>query len=145
MSSGVLIGPSHSVAGFDCDRRWRKAGARDCHVVCRSRRGRRGRGRASAAAGLRLHLYVWLEIITGRIPPLVMMELAVVIVATCLVKDPAPHLHGIERTGLKVAAFRTHRMHGIRVRVDPFHEIALLNLHIMPVVCTRSDVNATTL
>src|SRR5207248_7240141 len=110
MSSSVLIGPSHSVAGFDCDRRWRKAGARDCHVVCRSRRGRRGRGRASTSAGLRLHLYVWLEIITGRIPPLVMMELAVVIVANCLVKDPATNLPGIVRIGFNVVVFCMYRM-----------------------------------
>src|SRR5436189_6370463 len=117
MSSGILISPSHSVAGFDCDRRWRKAGARDCHVMCYRRRGRRGRGRASAAAGLRLHLYVWLKIITGRIPPLVVMELAVVIVATCIVKDTAPHLHGIERTGQESAVIRTNRTISIRVRV----------------------------
>ena len=61
---------------------------------------------------------------------MVVMELAVVVVTTCLVKDPAPHFPGIERTGFEVAVFRTNRMHRIWVRVDPLHEIALFDLEI---------------
>src|SRR6266550_1011702 len=98
MSSSVLIGPPHSVAGFDCDRRWRKAGARDCHVVCCSRRGRRRRGRASAAPRFRLNADIRRKIVTGRIPPLVVMEFAVVLIIARLKKETAPHLPGIERT-----------------------------------------------
>src|SRR5882757_5401847 len=136
MSSIVLIGPPHSVAGFDCDRRWRKAGARDCYVMCCRRRGRRGCGRASAATRFRLNTDIRSKVVTAAVvPPLVFMEFAVVVISARLVKDPTPYFSRIERVRFEVAVFRAHRMHALGIGVDPFNEIALFDLKLSGIEC----------
>src|SRR5439155_2323477 len=82
--------------------------------MCRRRRGRRGRGRASAAARFRLNTDIRSKVVTAAVvPPLVFMELAVVVISARLVKDPTPYFSRIERVRFEVAVFRAHRMHAL--------------------------------